>query len=164
MRRAAGGYAESGRQWYKNQQQNKRERMYVLISKNCKNKWCSVTPVESRLGSLMLKTVLFLCKPFSSVWEFASIIFSAVYIPPQAKANGMPGLLSRQIIKIKTKHPTAFCTQGNWRNEFPSQRRREYKIQRSLFSSSSQWWIWFKRIKNVWRDWHNVWYQHLHLF
>lgn len=87
---------------------------------NIKNKWCSVTPVESQRGSLMLKTLLFLCKPFCSLWEFTSIIFASVYIPPQAKANGMPCLLSGQIIKMKTKHPdSAVFIQGNWRNEFP---------------------------------------------
>lgn len=91
-----------------------------VVCFNIKNKWCSVAPVESQLGSLMLKTLLFLCKPFCSLWEFASIIFAVVYISPQAKANGMPCLLSGQIIKMKTKHPdSAVFIQGNWRNEFP---------------------------------------------
>lgn len=59
---------------------------------NIKNKWCLVVPVESQLCSLMLKTLPFLCKPFSSLWEFASIIVGAVYIPPSGnnKWHAMP--------------------------------------------------------------------------
>lgn len=96
---------------------NKREGMYVLISRTS---GASGGPVESLLGSLVLEShAFFLCKPFCSLREFASII-SAVYIHPQAKANGMPCQLSGQIIKMKTKHPgSAVFIQGKRRNEFP---------------------------------------------
>lgn len=77
------------------------------VKKNCKNKWCSVMPVESQLGSLMLENGAFSLRAILLRLGIGfDHFFAAVYIPPQAKENGMPCLLSRQIIKIKTKHPT----------------------------------------------------------
>lgn len=101
--------------------------MYVLISKTSGAQSCLLNH-NSTLSCW--KTQLFLCKLFCSLWEFASIIFSAVYIPSQSKANDMPCLLSGQIIKMRTKHPkSAVFIQSNWRNEFPFQHRREYQYR-----------------------------------
>lgn len=111
---AAGVCADSGGLRCTHRQENKREGMYVLISRT--------SGAQSRLlnhnsASSCWKRFcfFFLCKPFCSLWEFASIIFfAAVYTSPQAKANDMPCLLSGQIIKMKTKHPdSAVFIQGN---------------------------------------------------
>lgn len=88
------------------------ERMYDLISVTSGAPFCL-------LNHNWLELLLFVCKPFYSLGEFASIIFAAVYTPLRQKQ--MECLLSGQIIEMETKHlNSAVFIQGNSRNEFPA--------------------------------------------
>ena len=104
--------------------------MYVLIQVDCgtrggggliwKNKWCSIALAESKFGHVMLESLFFLRAVLLSLGVYFNH-FAAVYNPPpQAQVNGMPCLLSGQIIKMKTKHPNSVFRATGGMNSTPN--------------------------------------------
>lgn len=104
---------------------------------NIKNKCCAVVPQittqlsHSGKAASSLQAILLTLSLLQS--------FLPLCTPSSGKGNGMACLLWGQTVKMKTKHHNAtVLIHGQWRNEFPSLYRREYKIQRSLVYSANK--------------------------
>lgn len=81
-------------------------------------------------------------EPLRGILLTLGVCFNHVCIcvhSPSGKSKGMSCPLSRRVIKRKIKHPDSiFFTDGIRRKTFVSQRKREYKIHRSLIYPTIQ--------------------------
>lgn len=71
------------------------------------NSWCTDVEVISRACSPALEHLTIKCRPFYSPREFQSVLLTAVYIPPQAKAAVALEELYTTISGYEDKYPQA---------------------------------------------------------
>ncbi|KAK7485649.1 hypothetical protein BaRGS_00023098 [Batillaria attramentaria] len=73
------------------------------------NQWCSDINILSKTCSPELDTLTIKCRPFYLPREFSSVLFTAVYVPPQVNTNMAVAQLSDMVTQHENSNPDSIC-------------------------------------------------------